>query len=72
MKPKNKIHKLTRFDDIVEESKMCPGGLDDEYDIVMKSPMDQYFLDVADKHGVIDEMFSERAEVEDIYNDEMF
>ena len=63
MKPKNKIHKLTRFDDIIEESQMLPGGLDDEYDICMKTPLDQYFLDVADKHGVIDEMFDERDEM---------
>lgn len=64
MKPKKKTRVIRNFDDLVEESKMCP--TDDDY-VFNLDPLEQHFFDVADKHGIIDEMFSERVFEEDYY-----
>lgn len=45
---------IRNFDDFVDEAKMLPTGEDVRVDI--RNPMEQYFMDVADKHGVLDEI----------------
>lgn len=45
---------IRSFDDFVEEAGMMP-TLDDEISWQL-NPLEQYFMDVADKHGVIDEI----------------
>jgi hypothetical protein len=68
----NKPRKITirDFDDLEEESKMCPGNLQDEVVLAPKNALEAFFIDVADKHGVLDEMFSERADDPEYFEDE--
>ena len=61
-RPKHYTHRT--FDDLVNEAGMCP-SLGDTHEFVPKNQLEGYFYDVAEKHGVIDEMFSERFMDED-------
>lgn len=45
---------IRTFDDFVEETKMMPNGTPVDFNVT--SPLEQYFFDAADKHGVIDQL----------------
>lgn len=46
---------VRNFDDFHQETKMLP-DLSRQPIFHVDSPIEQYFMDVADKHGVLDEM----------------
>ena len=62
MNPEKSINiPVTSFDDLVEASRFLSGiTLTNN----VTSPLEQHFIDVADKHGVIDSLFDERDEDE--------
>lgn len=53
---------IKNFDDFVEEAKMLPAF--EEPQFAINNPLEQYFMDVADKHGVLDEILDGEDEYE--------
>ena len=43
---------IKNFDDFVDECKMLPDG--NPVTVSISSPIEQYFMNVADKHGILD------------------
>lgn len=66
---KSKTHIHRTFDDLVDEAGMLP-TLQDSHEIIPKNDLEGHFLNVAAKHGVIDEMFSERFLDEGMFEEE--
>lgn len=56
----NRRPTIRTFDDFVEESEMLPDGR--EPDICITDPLEQFFFDVADKHGIIDRLIDGEEE----------
>lgn len=51
---KNKRPAIKTFDDFEKELGMLPDGREPDFNIA--NPIEMHFFQVADKHGVIDEM----------------
>lgn len=60
---KQNIITINTFNDFVEESKKLP-DLNRKLNFNL-SPLDQHFFDVADKHGVIDQMLDDEYDMDD-------
>lgn len=56
MIPKRNVT-IRNFDDFVEESRMLPDGANINYAI--NDPLERRFMEIADKHGVIDQILDD-------------
>lgn len=58
----NKTRRLDihTFDDFVEEAKMLPDG--NEPRMSVTDPLELYFFEVADKHGIIDAILDDEGD----------
>ena len=61
--PKRNV--IRNFDDFMEEAKMLP-DFNDPPVFAISNPLEQHFMNVADKHGVLDEILQD---IDGIYED---
>lgn len=54
MKSKTRRSTIRNFDDFVEEAKMLPDG--HEPDINITNPLELRLMEIADKHGILDQI----------------
>lgn len=49
----NERNVIRNFDDLVEHSKLLPGA---RMPVFQLDPLEEHLMDVADKHGIIDQL----------------